>query len=47
MIDEPHAGFYYGTTVAGPIFSRIMNGCLRSFDVAPDMSINNLLTVAD
>jgi cell division protein FtsI (penicillin-binding protein 3) len=35
MLDEPH-GQYYGGTVAGPAFSRIMAGALRKLDVPPD-----------
>lgn len=36
MIDEPSEGAYYGGQVAGPIFSRIMNGALRLLNVTPD-----------
>jgi len=36
MIDEPTAGGYYAGTVAGPVFSRIMEGSLRTLGVAPD-----------
>lgn len=43
MIDEPRAGSYYGSSVAGPVFSRIMSGCLRTFGVASDMTISNSL----
>lgn len=47
MIDEPRAGFYYGGSVAGPVFSRIMSGCLRTFGVASDMTANQLLTTSN
>ena len=36
MLDEPSAGSYYAGTVAGPLFSRVMEGSLRSLGVAPD-----------
>ena len=36
MIDEPSAGSYYAGTVAGPLFSRVMEASLRSLGVAPD-----------
>ena len=36
MIDEPSAGEYYGGTVAAPVFSKVMEGALRSLSVAPD-----------
>ncbi len=36
MVDEPSAGKYYGGTVAGPVFSRITGGVLRTMGIAPD-----------
>lgn len=36
MVDEPSAGGYYGGTVAGPIFSKVMGGALRTLGVPPD-----------
>lgn len=42
MIDEPSAGSYYAGTVAGPLFSRIMEGSLRSLGVAPDAPLTPL-----
>ena len=36
MIDEPTGGRHYGGDVAGPVFSRIMGGALRSLGIAPD-----------
>jgi cell division protein FtsI (penicillin-binding protein 3) len=36
MIDEPSAGAHYGGDVAGPVFSQIMGGALRTIGVAPD-----------
>lgn len=36
MIDEPSAGQYFGGQIAGPIFSGVMGGALRTLGVAPD-----------
>ncbi len=36
MIDEPSGTSYYGGDVAGPAFSQIMGGALRTLGVAPD-----------
>ena len=36
MIDEPSAGLHYGGDVAGPVFSRIMAGALRTMGIMPD-----------
>jgi cell division protein FtsI (penicillin-binding protein 3) len=36
MIDEPSAGVHYGGDVAGPVFSRVMGGALRTLGVLPD-----------
>lgn len=36
MIDEPSAGGHYGGDVAGPAFSHIMGGALRTLGVPPD-----------
>ncbi|MFP4609467.1 MAG: peptidoglycan D,D-transpeptidase FtsI family protein [Thiohalophilus sp.] len=35
-IDEPSGENYYGGQVAAPVFSRVMGGALRLFDIAPD-----------
>ena len=40
MIDEPGAGAYYGGDVAGPIFSGIMGGALRTLGIPPDAPVN-------
>lgn len=37
MIDEPSSGVHYGGDVAGPVFSRVMSGALRTLGIAPDM----------
>lgn len=37
-IDEPQGKAYYGGLVAAPVFSRVMSGALRLFDVAPDVT---------
>ena len=39
MIDEPSAGGHYGGDVAGPAFSQIMGGALRTLGIAPDAPI--------
>jgi hypothetical protein len=35
-VDEPRAGGYFGGQVAAPVFSRVMAGALRLFDVPAD-----------
>ena len=35
-IDEPSGGKYFGGDVAAPVFSKVMEGALRSLGVAPD-----------
>ena len=39
MIDEPTAGGHYGGDVAGPVFSAITGGALRTLGVPPDAPI--------
>lgn len=39
MIDEPTAGGHYGGDVAGPAFSQIMGGALRTLGVPPDAPV--------
>ena len=39
MIDEPGGAAHYGGDVAGPIFSSVMGGSLRTLGVAPDAPI--------
>ncbi|HLO61409.1 MAG TPA: penicillin-binding protein 2 [Azonexus sp.] len=39
MIDEPTAGGHFGGDVAGPVFSQIMGGALRTMGIAPDAPI--------
>ncbi|HUH60532.1 MAG TPA: penicillin-binding protein 2 [Candidimonas sp.] len=43
MIDEPHAGAYYGGRVAAPIFADIVAGSLRRMGVQPDAPIDSLV----
>jgi cell division protein FtsI (penicillin-binding protein 3) len=43
MIDEPSAGVYYGGSVAGPVFNRIMTGALRLQSIPPDAPVNNVV----
>ena len=39
MIDEPSAGAHYGGDVAGPVFSSVMGGALRTLGVPQDLPI--------
>jgi cell division protein FtsI (penicillin-binding protein 3) len=43
MIDEPSAGQYYGGSVAGPVFNRVMTGALRFLSIPPDAPVNNVV----
>ncbi|MHB1057801.1 MAG: peptidoglycan D,D-transpeptidase FtsI family protein [Rhodanobacter sp.] len=36
VIDNPQRGSYYGGTVSGPVFAKVMEGALRLLDVPPD-----------
>ncbi len=36
VIDNPKKGSYYGGTVSGPVFAKVMDGALRLLDVPPD-----------
>jgi cell division protein FtsI (penicillin-binding protein 3) len=36
FIDEPKGKEYYGGLVAGPVFSKVMNGALRLLNIPPD-----------
>ena len=38
-IDEPSGGKYFGGDVAAPVFSKVMEGALRSLGVAPDAAM--------
>jgi len=39
MVDEPSAGQYYGGTVAGPVFSEVVQQTLRMMGAQPDMAV--------
>ncbi|MFZ2267389.1 MAG: penicillin-binding protein 2 [Azonexus sp.] len=39
MIDEPTNGAHYGGDVAGPAFSQIMSGALRTMGIPPDAPV--------
>lgn len=39
MVDEPSAGKYFGGAVAGPVFSQITAGTLRTLGIAPDQPL--------
>ena len=36
VVNDPQGDSYYGGTVAGPLFSRVMSGALRLLDIPPD-----------
>ncbi|MFC5437296.1 peptidoglycan D,D-transpeptidase FtsI family protein [Rhodanobacter umsongensis] len=36
VVDNPQKGSYYGGTVSGPVFAKVMEGALRLLDVPPD-----------
>ena len=39
MIDEPGSGQHYGGDVAGPVFSKVMGGALRTLGIAQDAAV--------
>ncbi len=39
MVDEPSNGVYYGGSVAGPVFSQVVQQTLRMMNVAPDLDV--------
>lgn len=42
MVDEPSDGRYYGGDIAGPVFSQVMAGALRSQGIRPDAPAANM-----
>ena len=46
MIDEPTGGAHYGGDVAGPAFSQIVGGALRTLGVPPDAPVQVAEVVA-
>jgi len=36
VITDPRGGVYYGGQVAGPVFSKVMDGALRYRNISPD-----------
>ncbi len=47
MVDEPNNGVYYGSAVAGPVFSETVQQTLRVMGVQPDMSVNPQIVTED
>lgn len=47
MIDEPAGGQYYGGSVAGPVFSKVMGSSLRTLGVPTDAPVNNVILPPD
>ncbi|MFG5775727.1 peptidoglycan D,D-transpeptidase FtsI family protein [Comamonas sp. J-3] len=47
MIDEPSQGSFYGGTVAGPVFSEVVQQTLRLMGVQPDMSVKPQITAQE
>ena len=39
MVDEPTAGEYFGSLVAAPVFSEVVQQTLRILGVQPDMNV--------
>ncbi len=39
MVDEPSNGQYFGGTVAGPVFSAVVQQTLRTLNVPPDIEV--------
>ena len=39
MIDEPGGAVHYGGDVAGPVFSSVMGGALRTLGIPPDAPV--------
>jgi cell division protein FtsI (penicillin-binding protein 3) len=39
MIDEPSTRAHFGGDVAGPVFSQVMGGALRTLGVVPDSPV--------
>lgn len=46
MVDEPSAGSYYGGTVAGPVFSDVVQQTLRLMGVPPDKEVKPQIVAA-
>lgn len=47
VVDGTKGSDYYGGTVAGPIFSSVMQAAARLLQVAPDHSVHDLLRAAN
>lgn len=47
MIDEPAGKEYYGGQIAGPVFSAVMAGALRTLGVAPDAPVMQVAGLAE
>ncbi|WP_394680060.1 peptidoglycan D,D-transpeptidase FtsI family protein [uncultured Comamonas sp.] len=47
MVDEPSQGSFYGGTVAGPVFSEVVQQTLRLMGVQPDMSVKPQIVAND
>ncbi len=43
VVDEPSAGQHFGGAVAGPVFSQVMAGALRTLNVPHDAPVNNVV----
>jgi len=43
MVDEPSAGSFYGGSVAGPVFSEVVQQTLRLMNVQPDIAVKPLV----
>ncbi len=45
LIDEPRNGMHFGGDVAAPVFSTVMTGAMRLFDVPPDRIARQKLVI--
>lgn len=43
MVDEPSAGVHYGGQVAAPVFANVAASALRTMNVTPDASVENVI----
>lgn len=47
IINDPKGYNYFGGSVSGPVFSRVMQAAARLFQIAPDQPVPGLLQAAD
>jgi len=47
LVDDPKGEDYYGGLIAAPVFSKVMSGAMRLFNIAPDNIKEPVLRVAE